>query len=694
MRAGHLGHERRWAIPLLLASMAGTAHAQDHWAMPAAKRADVVGTAARDRLGDPWVKAEGAQILKKQFARWDELEATEAASYAIQTSAMLQAYGFNYPARVISGYALFRAPDDDVALGNYAAISCYPPFLRAAVAASPKSAVAQTNLGSCAMSQQRWDVARAAYEKALELKPGHVNALLGMGQWWMRQGDVNKAAEYYFRAKRFRVLRKKQAKGSAEEVPPPELRRPPRDRFGAGGDGAAPADGGETGGTEHVTDTTLRLPDLPRWPGPDAFLASAKARKPLGVFYGERVGAGLKLGIDAIKADPLKQLRDMEARFAAMSPAEREQAALESSLERSWDDTEVMEGIEENNRWLKKKLKEAGEEYKRATAPRKEIGRQVNLIQKQLGDRLKAECPREKVRGDAGPGAMAATVEAAKRCLDAFREGAIDTCQQSKELRARSFTLWRDAYHAWYAQVREPLERYYQVQGSWIRQLSSEQTWRAALLMRDAAVFTPLWTRMMEEDVERLGVAGMAAATFGLTAEACPAEPPAPVEPEEPPQLPKTDEPKRSCPLRPGASIKIPPADIPGLPLSFEITCESATMNLSAGLLGDDHVGPGGAAAVFSVTHNFGTDKSTTVFLGVQGSLTMDTAGAVSVGAQTQAGVAFTFDRNGQVTGAEGRLDFTTSAKQLEGWGGERSVGTAGPQVMGAVIELGPPEPR
>lgn len=117
-------------------------------------------------------------------------------------------------------------------------------------------------------------------------------------------------------------------------------------------------------------------------------------------------------------------------------------------------------------------------------------------------------------------------------------------------------------------------------------------------------------------------------------------------------------------------------------------------MTLSAGLMGDDHIGPAGAAAVLSVTHNFGTDKSTTLFLGVQGSLTMDVAGGVpivgagSLGVSTQLGVAVTFDRNGQPTGAEGRFNFDDTAKAAGGWLGELSEGMAAT----AVLEKGPPE--
>jgi tetratricopeptide (TPR) repeat protein len=665
--------------------MAMAARAEDYWAMPAAKRAEVVKTAAFERQGGGgWVTAKGMPVVTAQLARWDELPAREAGGYAIQVSALLEAYGFKGAARVYSAYALARLPDDDVALSNYAAISCHPPFLRAAAGVSPKSPVVHTNLGSCAMSARRWELAREAYEKALALNDKHVNALLGMGQWWLAHGDVGKAAEFYVRAKRFRVLRKKRANAASEEEAPPELRPPPRDRFQSAG-AEPPSASTEEGGTARVTDTTLRLPDLPRWSGPDAFIASAAARKPLAEFYGRAVGLLFKAGVEAIRSDPLKQIRDMEARLAAMTAEEQELAKLEGSLRKPWDDASVLEGMEENDAWLKKKLKTAEAEFKRATAERKELGRKVNLIQRQMLDRFQAACPKG---GGARSGSAGATLEAAARCAEAFRESAIDTCLQARELNVRSFVLWRDAYRAWYEAVREPIERYYQVQGLWIRQIADEQVWRTALKGRDAVVFTPLWSKMVQEDVERIGVAGMAAATFGATAEVCPREPPRSPEPEAPPELPKTDEPKRSCPLKAGQSIKIPPGDIPGLPLSFEITCEDAKMTLSYGLGDDDVVGPAGAAAVLSLTHHFGTDKSTTLYVGLQGSLNMTVVGASSVGVTGEIGASFDFDRNGQPTGGDFKASLTDSARVAGGWGGDGSA------ALTAVIEKGAPDVR
>ncbi len=691
---------------LALALMPGAAQAgptpADPWAMPAMKPSEVAGSAAYD-LKDRLTAVGPKTPLRDLLADWDRMDAGPAVSAALVTSAMLEGFGFGDAARLYAAYALKRMPENLDALVNYAAISCYPPYLRTAVAATATVAsaakpetragddkrrwAALTNLGSCAMSAKRWDVARESYEKVLGLSPDHVNALLGMGQWYLHIPDVGKAAEYYLRAKRFKVVK---PKGGAKAPPPPELEKPRRERFqAAGGEGGAEEGGG---GTEHVTETRLRLPDLPNWPGPSAFVAAGPARRPLAEFYGKHSfgnlfgalqKAGLTPGSEA--NNPLEKLKKLEARLDAMSPEERAAEQFELSRHKPWSDDEVMAGIEGNQAWLKHRLEEAEKAYNQSLGARKPLTKELEALRKQLNDRLKAACKSTpKPKGPVSPAEAAAGVAEAKACLEAFREGAEDACLQGLQLQGRMFAIYRNAYTAWYERVREDLERFYEVQGLWIRQIASRDMWEMAISMRDTAVFMPLGTKMLVEDMERLSVAIQAAASFSQDAETCPRQPPARADGGEPVEPPATSKPKQDCPYDKDP-IKILPWDIPFMPLGFEIKCKEATMNVSAGFA---DAGPFGAAAVISISHRFGSDKGTTVFVGVEGSATLRAGNkeipAATIGGAVRAGIQLSFDKNGQITDLGGRL----SAEDK----GSLGIVNSGSVTVSAFIEKGAPD--
>lgn len=584
------------------------------------------------------------------------------------TSGFLEGLEFHEVAQVYNDWAVLQQPDSIVAIANVGALNCYPPILKLAIELDPKNPVPQVNLGSCAMTLQRWDVAKAAFEAALVLSPDHKPALIGMGQWWLHVPDLGQAMPYFVKANGV-VFQKAmdELKGPDGKPPPPSNPIEPTDnRYGGG-----PASGGEGDvGSAHVTKNKLELPPLPHWSGPDAFIAAGQGRKKLASFYGERMALGLKFAANVLKDNPLKKLREEQARLESLTPEERDAEMVEWSLRPKWDDSGPGRALALNYEWANEKLKKPDEDFAKATDEYKRIGQQLADVAEARNRKMKNLCP---------DGMNEAQLVA---CVQGSQAAMVESCKLSMTLNAKFFTTYRDAYARWYAETKPVLETLYRVQGEWIRQISDPFMWQTAVATRDSFVFTPLSMRMVEEDMMRLGLAAVGAASFGRSAEVCPKEPPQPFEKDEPPDVPDLGKPEQNCPL-PKNGLKIPPFDIPGVKMPFSATvwCKEAEVKFSTGLSGG---GAGNASAVLSVRHRFGTDKSTTVYVGVEAGLKKSGPGGTEVGVKGEVGMSVTF-RKGQVVDVGGKAGVSESFS-LPGGVAKGSIGAT------AAIERGAPD--
>jgi Tfp pilus assembly protein PilF len=598
-------------------------------------------------------------------------QAAVATGAASQEAALLHAMGFQNESTVLSAWAVTRAPADATLASNYAAISCYPPYLHYAERLAPDDPIIQTNIGSCAMSDQHFDLARAAYEKALKKDPKHANALVGLIQLCMRTGDIKMAFEYAARANGVTVRRAPQLISRQDEegkpVPPAEPLEAGPGRFG----------GDDVGGSARVTDNEIHFPPFPNWPGPDAFIASAEKRKALAEFYGEKLGEGLQIVMDTMRDDPTAQLKSVQKR--GTSPAEQDAAAFEAALKPAWNNTGVMAAIRANDAWARKQLEDLNKDYQATVDALAPMMEEIGKIGQARNDRFQAACGSPSDSN--GPEAMARF----KVCQDTFIKGAISSCKQSLALNGKLFAKWRDAYRAWYTHAVPVLERLYKVQAGWIRQIADPKLYQVALVGRSTAVFTPLGMKMTEEDVRRMMFLGVGAASLGSSAQSCPQEPPPPLQPEAASKPPTVTNPKQHCPLE-GHPMTIPPISIPGikLPISFVVGCKEAEMRVTYGFDKDPKRPYASAGAVLSMKHRFGGDKSTTVYVGVQGGLSASGPFGVGGGVNAEVGVSITFDRNGNPVDAGGKASFSEGAKLGAAYSGQIAVTAA--------IEKGAPD--
>ena len=614
----------------------------------------------------PWdMEPDKAQQLKAELADLERRlpDKLDRVSYGTMMAGFLEGLGFTGPAKVYNDWAVLQVPESRAAIANVGALNCYPPILKLAIELDPQNVVPQVNLASCAMSAEKWDVAKAALDKALALDPNHRPALIAMGQWYLHVPDLQAAIPYFVKAnglvgQKF-VDELKDEKGNP---PPPTkpIEPPPDNRFGGG-----PVPAEDEGGTARVTNNKLELPPLPKWGSPDAFILSRDARKKLGAFYGERMGAGLKLAVDVLKDNPLAKMNADMQRLRSLPPEEQNAALVELSLKPKWDDGAITRGLSLNYAWASEKLRVADQEFAKATEAYKKIGDQLGQIAEARNKRLEADCPPNMSPSQLTP------------CFERTRASVINSCKQSMTLNAKFFTTYRDAYARWYDQVKPVLEELYRVQGLWIRQISDPLQWNVAVTVRDQYVFQPLAMRMLEEDTMRLALAGIGMAAFGRSAELCPKEPPPELGTPEEPKVPEPGKPEQKCPL-PKNGLKIPPFDLPGLkvPFSFTVWCKEAEFKMSTGI-------GKGASAVLSVKHRFGTTKATTVYVGVEAGLTK-TVSNVDVGVKGELGVSVTF-KNGQVIDVGGKAGVSESISLPDGV-------ARGSMGVTATIEKGAPD--
>ena len=605
----------------------------DSWRAPAMKKEELVGfmrlsfESALEEL-----QQEKAGRLRADLRRLESRPVAERVSYGTYASSMLEALGFRYEARAYAKWTVLQSPDNPVAVANESALTCYAPSLRLATEIAPGSPIVYTNMGSCAMAARQWEIAKAAYEHALTLDPNHRNALIGLGRWYFRIRDLNRAFEYFVKAKGVHIQRdyeKRDVKGKV--FPPPQLLVPEYNRFGVVGNSSASAAGG---GTAHVTDVKMQLPSLPFWNTQNAFLVSGQKRKALGEFYGRKVGQFLRDSVKQLDSRPLEKIRKLRQDFAAMPQAQRDELTIRQALTLTWDDTAILRAIDLNNAWAKQRLAEADAEYSRSLEREKAVNRQFYDLLKTRQALQKGGC-----RNTGLPGG--------KECLERTRDAAITTCKAAMPLAYQSFAIWRDAYQKWYQTVRPILEELYRVQGLWIRQIADPTFWQMQVKGRDVMVFSPLSSKMTEEKFRRMSISTKYAGVFASPDGRCPDEPPPKVEDVEEPAIPETNEPKSDCPIPPDKPWNIPPFSLPGLelPFSAKLSCTEVEVSLKAGYNSGEIAE---AAGVLSVTHRFGTDQSTTVFVGVQANLNFGVP-AATMGVGAEAGTAFTFDKQGQL---------------------------------------------
>lgn len=609
-----------------------------------------------------------ARALKDDLAALERSlpDPKDRLTYGTLLAGFLDGLGYNDVARAYNGWALLQYPDSTSAVINVGALNCYPPIIRLGIELEPKSPVPHVNLASCAMSLKRWDVAKTEYEKALALAPDHRPALLGLGQWWLHVPDLGQAIPYFVKANG--LMGQKFVSEVSDEkgkpLPPTKPVEPDgNNRFGGGPE--------DEGGTARVTNNRLELPPLPNWGSPDIFIAAGPGRQPLGRFYGEKMGSGLKHAAQLLKDNPLTKLNAEMKRIRGLSKEEQDAAMVEASFKVRWNDSAPGHGIALNYAWADAKLEGPNKDFEKATLEYKKIGDQLAQIAETRNKQLEAMCPEN--------------MDLPK--LNACRKGAekafIDSCKQSMVLNTKLFVTYRDAYRRWYDAVKPVLEELFRVQGLWIRQMGDKEAWQTNVLMLETYVFTPLAMKMVEEDTMRLALVAVGMASLGRSAEVCPKEPSKKEDEQGAAEVPQVPKPEQKCPL-PKNGVKIPPFDLPGLkiPFSFIVKCTEAEFRLSTGI---SKGATGGASAVLSVKHRFGTDKSTTVYVGVEAGLKKEGPLATEVGVKGELGASVTFDKNGQLVDVGGKAGVSESISLPEG------AARAGAGIT-ATIEKGAPD--
>lgn len=610
-----------------------------------------------------------ARALKDDLAALERsLPDPEARlTYGTLLAGLLEGLGYNDVAKVYNGWAVLQHPASTSAILNVGALNCYPPIIRLGIELEPKNPVPHVNLASCAMSLQRWDVAKAEYEKALALDPNHRPALIGLGQWWLHVPDLGQAIPYFVKANG--LMGQKFVSEVTDEKGKPVPPTKPVEPDGNNRLGGGPED---EGGTARVTNNRLELPPLPQWGSPDIFIAAGPGRQPLARLYSEKMAKGLKHAMQYLKNNPFTKLQAERKRLEGLSKDEQDAAAVEASFHVRWNDTAPGRAIGLNYAWAGEKLDDANDAFEQATREYKKIGEQLAQVAEARNKRLEAMCPQNM-----------GTLPQVAACVKGAQTAMIDSCKQSMVLNTKFFVTYRDAYRRWYDAVKPVLEELYRVQGLWIRQIGDEDTWETNVRMLEQFVFTPLAMKMVEEDTMRLALAAVGFSAFGRSAEVCPKEPPPPSDEgaaQEPPQVPSPD---KKCPL-PKNGLKIPPFDLPGLklPFSFTVWCKEAEFKLSTGISKGAN---GGASAVLSVKHRFGMDKSTTVYVGVEAGLKKEGPLATEVGVKGELGASVTFDKNGQLVDVGGKAGVSESISLPEG----AARGSAG---VTATIEKGAPD--
>lgn len=644
----------RWTLVLAgcVGAVAVAQKSDDAWDRPTMTLKELVDFLPLDmktQLGA--MEAPNAKALKDELVSAERLikDPADRVSYATTMSAVLEGVGFTQVARVYADWAVLQKPDSKVAVANVGAVSCYPPILRLGVQLDPKNPVPLTNLGSCAMSVKKWDVAKDAYEKAIALDPNHLPAFDGLGQWYLHVPDLPRALEYFARANTIFAINRRDEKG--KPVPPDAPVEPKFNRMGGGP--AAPAAEGEGDGPGGSSDR-LVLPDLPKWTSPDAFIRAGPGRKPLADFYAEKMGEGLEMAITTMKSNPLKRIAEAQARADGMSDA----AALAEALKPRWSDGEVNAALALNAEWLLGKQRKADEAFAAAQKEYRAVRKNLESIAKKRNGQIEAACPRTM------------SMSQLKQCFERMRKEVVASCKETTALNGKLFATYRDAYERWYAALKPALEEYYRVQGLWLRQVSDPTVFKAAAVARESVVFSPLAGKMMEEDLMRIALAGIGWSAFGATAEICPENPAVSSDEGSPPVVPKVKKPEQKCPL-PKDGFNPMPFSIPGIkmPLSVTVWCTEIEAKLTWGLEARERVDEfgkkvgnveAGADAVLSVRHRFGSDKSTTIYVGVEAGMKTGTAyGETSVKAEL--GASITFDRNWQPTAVGGKAGVTSS---------------------------------
>jgi len=380
-----------------------------------------------------------ARALKDDLAALERAlpDTKDRLTYGTLLAALLEGLGYNDVAKVYNGWAVLQHPDSTSAIINVGALNCYPPIIRLGMELEPKSPVPHVNLASCAMSLKRWDVAKTEYEKALALDPNHRPALIGLGQWWLHMPDLGEAIPYFVKANGLMAQRfvSEVTDERGKPVPPTKPVEPDgNNRFGGGPDG----DGADEGGTARVTNNRLVLPPLPKWDSPDAFIVAGPSRKKLSKFYGEKMGAGLKHGMQLLKSNPLKKLNEERKRLEGLSKEEQDAALVDASFHVKWDDSAQGRGITLNYAWAGEKLDKANADFEQVTREYKKLGEQLAQVAETRNKRLEAMCPQS----------MGSLAEV-NACIKNAQTALLDSCKQSMALNAKLFVTYRDGYQRW-----------------------------------------------------------------------------------------------------------------------------------------------------------------------------------------------------------------------------------------------------
>ena len=380
-----------------------------------------------------------ARALKDDLAALERAlpDTKDRLTYGTLLAALLEGLGYNDVAKVYNGWAVLQHPDSTSAIINVGALNCYPPIIRLGMELEPKSPVPHVNLASCAMSLKRWDVAKTEYEKALALDPNHRPALIGLGQWWLHMPDLGEAIPYFVKANGLMAQRfvSEVTDERGKPVPPTKPVEPDgNNRFGGGPDG----DGADEGGTARVTNNRLMLPPLPKRDSPDAFIVAGPSRKKLSKFYGEKMGAGLKHGMQLLKSNPLKKLNEERKRLEGLSKEEQDAALVDASFHVKWDDSAQGRGITLNYAWAGEKLDKANADFEQVTREYKKLGEQLAQVAETRNKRLEAMCPQS----------MGSLAEV-NACIKNAQTALLDSCKQSMALNAKLFVTYRDGYQRW-----------------------------------------------------------------------------------------------------------------------------------------------------------------------------------------------------------------------------------------------------
>jgi hypothetical protein len=324
------------------------------------------------------------------------------------------------------------------------------------------------------------------------------------------------------------------------------------------------------GGTHHlVSSFEITFPPLPRYSGPEAFLASANSRDRFLKALDSRASQARKAGDAAIATAVAARQAELR-RQEDLSLADRRKEAAQNEGKIAFADDQATWAMQKNTAWAAHELEKASKAFKDVSDAA-----------------FKEHTQAWKIDGDLPPECKTPDVRLCQNKL-------VSRCKRMRSSTLVLWAKWQDGYEQYHRSVTEILSRFYRVQGGWIRLINDRIKFEAANAQRMAFVYVQYAAPQQVEPIARTMFAALAVPTFSNSTERCPTE-----------ALPTPEEPPDQTPPELVAVANVP-CPFEKRPLELTGTIPKTGLKASAEL-GCDHikVGLGGGPFEGSVKRTF-----------------------------------------------------------------------------------------